>query len=152
MEAMWWLAYLRGDMQHLPTSEPNYTLQSPQTSGLDFGIDYSAYMATLANDIGAKPTLFSLWRQYGLKVLLVYCFGASYVSVYRLTGPFKKKETMKPIVEGELLNTVKRRGLVGNFFFGLMPLVLFGMLNALALVLETVGLLDSREWGFGGDK
>jgi dimethylaniline monooxygenase (N-oxide forming) len=54
--------------------------------------------------------------------MLVYCFGAAFTSFYRLTGPFKDP-AMKEIVQGELADTVMRRGLVGNFFFGLIPMV-----------------------------
>ena len=67
MQAMWYLAYLEGRMKQLPKSEAHYSLLSPEGGYMSHGVDYSAYMATLAEDIGAKPNPYispfptSLW-------------------------------------------------------------------------------------------
>lgn len=88
-------------------------------------------MSTLAKDIGAAPPLWELYHTYGIKVLLIYCFGAAFTSFYRLLGPFKDP-AMKEVVEGELKDTVMRRGLTGNFFFGVVPMLFYGCINLLA--------------------
>jgi hypothetical protein len=54
---------------------------------------------------------------HGLKVLLVYCFGASFVTFYRLVGPFKS-DVAPEITKTELAETILRRGILGNLFFG----------------------------------
>ncbi|KAE8443713.1 hypothetical protein EG329_001485 [Mollisiaceae sp. DMI_Dod_QoI] len=130
MQAMWYTAYLDGRMS-LPTSKAYYALRSVNIHGHP-GVDFPSYLATLASDIGAKPNIFVLWWEYGYKVLLAYCFGGSFVSFYRLIGPFKEKDLMKELVEGELWDTVKRKGLLGNFLFGLLPMIVFGLLNGVA--------------------
>jgi dimethylaniline monooxygenase (N-oxide forming) len=137
MQAMWWLTHLQGNMSRLPTSPEHYTLLTKDGRGVDFGL----YMAQLAQDIGAKPGLLALLWIYGPKVLLSYCFGSSFVSFYRLVGPFKEPNAMKAIVEGELTQTIKRKGLVGNFLFGLLPMMIFGVLNGVAWLLECLRLL-----------
>ena len=139
-QAMWWTAHILGYVKDLPTTEPHYHLLAPTTARIQYGVDHSAYMSTLAKDMGAAPDLMQLWREYGWRVLLAYCFGASFVSFYRLCGPFADK-SMKEIAEGELMDTVKRRGYIGNFFFGVIPMGFYGLINGLALVLEKVGVL-----------
>lgn len=49
-------------------------------------------------------------------------FGAAFPTFYRLTGPFKVAKA-KGIVETELWDTIKRRGVVGNIFMGVIPMV-----------------------------
>lgn len=70
-------------------------------------------MATLAKDMEALPGFLELYRLHGLHVLTTYCFGAAFVSFYRLTGPFATSE-MTPIIKGEIWETICRRGLLGN--------------------------------------
>jgi dimethylaniline monooxygenase (N-oxide forming) len=162
-QAMWWTAYLLGKMPRLPSSEPHYHLLAPTNARIQYGVDHSAYMSTLAKDMRASPGLLALWSEYGWEVMLVYCFGAAFTSFYRLTGPFKDP-AMKGIVQGELKETVMRRGLVGNFFFGLVPMVsvtpffrwkalfltietrqaFYGSINLTAYLLELIGLLAHR--------
>jgi dimethylaniline monooxygenase (N-oxide forming) len=74
-------------------------------------------MSTLAKDFGGAPGLLELWKEHGLKVMLVYAFGASFVTFYRLLGPFKCKEAPE-IARTELAETILRRGVLGNVFFG----------------------------------
>ena len=66
------------------------------------------------------------------------------MSFYRLLGPFKDRR-MKEIVEGELMDSVKRRGWAGNFFFGLLPMVFYGMVNGMALLLEVAGIVPGQK-------
>jgi hypothetical protein len=42
---------------------------------------------------------------------------------------------MKAIVEGELIQTVKRKGLVGNVLFEIILMMIFGVLNGVAWLL-----------------
>jgi dimethylaniline monooxygenase (N-oxide forming) len=77
-------------------------------------------MSTLAKDFGGAPGLVELWKTHGLKVLLVYSFGASFVTFYRLVGPFKSA-TAPTIARTELAETILRRGILGNLFFGVSP-------------------------------
>jgi dimethylaniline monooxygenase (N-oxide forming) len=147
MQAMWYLAYLEGRMEQLPTSEAHYSLMSPEGGYMSHGVDYSAYMATLAEDIGAKPKLLYLLQEYGWEVLWAYCFGACFVSFYRLIGPFKDAYQMRTVVKDELLYTVKKKGWIGIFVFGMIPIMTLGLLNGLAWVLEIVGLLRLMKIG-----
>ncbi|KAL8276197.1 hypothetical protein RQP46_011409 [Phenoliferia psychrophenolica] len=123
----------------IPTSRPHYKLLASKGARIQHGVDYSAYMATLASDMGAAPSLRQLWSEYGFKVLVGYCFGAAFVPYYRLVGPYRAPE-MEEIVTGELWETITRRGLLGNLFMGLIPMVFYGFLNGFALLLETLYL------------
>ena len=142
-QSMWWTAYLLDKMPKLPTTEPHYHLLAPTSARIQYGVDHSAYMATLASDMGASPRLWELWSVYGWRVLLCYCFGAAFVSFYRLTGPFADRG-MQGVVEGELADMVMRRGLIGNFFFGVLPMVFYGCVNGVAWLLEMVGLVPKE--------
>ena len=93
-------------------------------------------MSTLARDFGGAPGLLELWREHGWRVLLAYCFGASFVSFYRFMGPFRSAEAPE-IAKTELMMTVKRRGVAGNFFFGVV--------NLIAYFLELIGLIPPEE-------
>lgn len=123
-------------------------------------------MATLAKDIGAMPGFWELYQSHGIHVLTTYCFGAAFVSFYRLTGPFASAE-MTPIVKGELWETICRRGLLGNvsyfldlllsllcvsadishllvqIFMAVIPGMFYGLLNLLALIAEMLLILFS---------
>jgi dimethylaniline monooxygenase (N-oxide forming) len=115
-QAMWWTALITNQMA-MPTDPPHYHLLAKTNSHIQYGVDHSAYMSTLAKDFGGAPGLLDLWRAHGLKVLLVYCFGASFVTFYRLVGPFRSKEAPH-IAKTELAETILRRGVLGNLFFG----------------------------------
>ncbi|KAF2654931.1 FAD/NAD(P)-binding domain-containing protein [Lophiostoma macrostomum CBS 122681] len=115
-QAMWWTALITGKMA-MPTEPPHYHLLARQSSRIQYGVDHSAYMSTLAKDFGGAPGLLELWREYGLKILLTYSFGASFVTFYRLLGPFRSREA-EEIAKTELAETITRRGVLGNLFFG----------------------------------
>ncbi|KIR28167.1 dimethylaniline monooxygenase [Cryptococcus deuterogattii 99/473] len=121
----------------IPVSPETYHLLHSPTSRIQYGVDYSTYMSTLAKDIGSAPGLLKLWWEYGWFVLFVYCFGAAFPTFYRLTGPFKVAKA-KGIVETELWDTIKRRGVIGNIFMGVIPMVFYACLNLGAYVLEFV--------------
>ena len=142
-QAMWWIALILGKMQE-PKHAGHYKLLTRNNARIEYGVDYSTYMSVLAQDFGGAPSLLELWRLHGVKVLLVYCFGASFVSFYRLTGPFASP--MAPeIAKTELLDTVMRRGITGNFFFGVVPMVFYGLLNSIAYMSEKLGLLPREQ-------
>ena len=130
-------------MLRLPTTEPHYHLLAPTSARVQYSVNHSAYMATLAGDMGVSPRLWELWSVYGWRMLLCYCFGAAFVRFYRLTGLFADRG-IKDVVEGELADTVMRRGFIGNFFFGVLPMVLYGCVNGLAWLLEMVGLVPKK--------
>jgi dimethylaniline monooxygenase (N-oxide forming) len=115
-QAMWWTALITGRMS-IPTDPPHYHLLSKDTSRIKYGVDHSAYMSVLAKDFGGAPGLLELYREHGLRVLFAYCFGASFVTFYRLVGPFRSKVAPE-ITKGELTETILRRGVLGNLFFG----------------------------------
>lgn len=140
-QAMWWTALITGQMT-LPRDPPYYHLLAKESSRIKYGVDHSAYMSTLAKDFGGAPGLLDLYRTFGLKVLLVYCFGASFVTFYRLLGPFKC-ETAPMIARTELAQTILRRGFLGNLFFGIIPMLFYGILNLSAWILDRVGLIHT---------
>ncbi|KAK4998303.1 hypothetical protein LTR66_002449 [Elasticomyces elasticus] len=142
-QAMWWTALLLGRMS-IPTSPPHYHLLASKGSRIQYGVDHSAYMSTLARDFGGAPGILQLYRRHGLRVLLVYCFGASFVTFYRLVGPFESADAPK-IATTELAETIMRRGVVGNLLFGVVPMVFYGILNAIAYFLDFWGLISPEK-------
>ena len=142
-QAMWWTALVLRKMS-LPIDPPHYHLLASKSSRIQYGVDHSAYMSTLARDFGGSPGLWELWREHDWKVLLAYCFGASFVTFNRLVGPFQSPVAPQ-IAKTELIQTIRRRGIAGNFFFGVVPMVFYGMLNLTAYLLELVGLLPGEE-------
>ena len=142
-QAMWWTALILGKMP-LPTDPPHYHLLASKNSRIQYGVDHSAYMSTLARDFGGAPGLLELWQEHGWRVLLAYCFGASFVTFYRLIGPFRSAVAPE-IAETELMQTIKRRGVAGNFFFGVVPMAFYGIVNLAAYLLESVGLISAEE-------
>ncbi|KAH3919159.1 hypothetical protein HBI56_100610 [Parastagonospora nodorum] len=142
-QAMWWTALITGRMA-LPTDPPHYHLLAKSSSRIQYGVDHSAYMSTLAKDFGGAPGLVELWKVHGFKVLLVYCFGASFVTFYRLLGPFRCKEA-PGIARTELAETILRRGVLGNVFFGVIPMIFYGLINMAAYALEMLGLIPKEK-------
>lgn len=138
-QAMWWTALITGDMQ-IPNDAPHYHLLAARGSRIQYGVDHSAYMSTLAKDFGGAPGLLELYRCHGFRILLTYCFGASFVTFYRLIGPFKSSVAPE-IARTELAETILRRGYVGNLFFGVIPMLFYGAVNTVAYFLGLVGLL-----------
>ncbi|ORY62871.1 hypothetical protein BCR35DRAFT_322448 [Leucosporidium creatinivorum] len=143
-QAMLW-ALLVTKKVEIPTSEPYYRLLASEGARIQYGVDHSAYMSTLAKDMGAAPGLRQLYDEYGLHVLVCYCFGAAFGPFYRLVGPLRgNHEEMKDIVTTELWETVTRRGLAGNFFMGVIPMLFYAQIILIAYLLEAVWILLGR--------
>jgi dimethylaniline monooxygenase (N-oxide forming) len=87
--------------------------------------------------MGAAPSISELYFQYGLKMLLIYCFGAAFTPFYRLVGPYKSASA-PAIIKGEILDVILRRGVIGNLTMGLIPMIFYGLISAVALCLEIV--------------
>ena len=56
----------------VPTTPENYHLLHSPTGRIQYGVDYSTYMSTLARDMGSAPSLGELWKEYGWLVTFVY--------------------------------------------------------------------------------
>jgi dimethylaniline monooxygenase (N-oxide forming) len=139
---MWWTALITGKMV-MPKYSPHYHLLAAKGSRIQYGVDHSAYMGTLARDFGGAPGLME-YREHGLRMLLIYCFGASFVTFFRLLGPFKSPVAPE-IARTELAELILRRGITGNLFFGLVPMVFYGSINAVAFVFDRIGLIPAEE-------
>ncbi|KAJ7118729.1 FAD/NAD(P)-binding domain-containing protein [Mycena epipterygia] len=136
MQSFFWISLLKGQVKK-PMPPPHYHLLVKDTARIKYGVDHSAYMSTLAKDVGAAPGLWELWREHGTHVLVCYCFGAAFTTFYRLVGPYRSP-TAPYTVKTELWDTITRRGLLGNFAMGLVPMVFYLVLNGIALCLELV--------------
>ncbi|KAF9501199.1 FAD/NAD(P)-binding domain-containing protein [Pleurotus eryngii] len=142
MQSLWWISLLKNQVRK-PLPPPHYHLLVKETARIKYGVDHSTYMSTLAKDIGAAPGLWELYREYGLHVLVAYCFGAAFTTFYRLVGPYRSP--MAPtIVKTEIWETITRRGLLGNLLMGIIPMLFYLWLNTLALALETASFLLPR--------
>lgn len=73
MQAFFWITLLKGGLKG-PLRPPHYHLLFRENSRIKYGVDHSAYMSTLAKDIGAAPGLGELWWEYGTHVLLCYWY------------------------------------------------------------------------------
>ncbi|KAL7422609.1 hypothetical protein Q5752_003257 [Cryptotrichosporon argae] len=119
----------------VPSSPETYHLLHSPTARIQYGVDYSTYMAQLARDMGAAPGLRQLWRAHGAFVVFVYCFGAAFPTFYRLTGPYRS-DAAREIVCTELWDTIRRRGVIGNIFMGVIPMAFYALINLCAAVAE----------------
>ena len=77
-------------------------------------------------------------------------FGAAFTPYYRLLGPYRS--ALAPsIVRTELWDTITRRGVLGNLSMGIIPMITYGIISALALVVEVlwaaVGRPGAKRWG-----
>ncbi|SCV68684.1 BQ2448_805 [Microbotryum intermedium] len=136
-QAMLWSLLLAKKVP-IPTSEPHYRLLASKTARIQYGVDHSAYMSTLAKDMGAAPSLLELYTKYGWHVTLCYAFGAAFGPFYRLVGPFAAPEQMREVVTTEIWETITRRGVLGNLFMGVIPMMFYGVVNALAFAVELI--------------
>ncbi|BGP37774.1 hypothetical protein JCM10449v2_001696 [Rhodotorula kratochvilovae] len=141
-QSMWWTALLQKKMR-LPADPPHYYLLSRPEARIQYGVDHSTYMSTLAKDMGAAPSLWDLLRIHGPFIALVYCFSAAFTSHYRLVGPFKSDKAPE-VVRTEIWDTVKRRGWIGNLFMGVIPMAFYALVNLAALTLETLWVALGR--------
>lgn len=56
----------------IPKTPETYHLLHSPTGRIQYGVDYSTYMAQLARDMGSAPSLWDLWTRYGWFVTFVY--------------------------------------------------------------------------------
>ncbi|EJU05748.1 FAD/NADP-binding domain-containing protein [Dacryopinax primogenitus] len=136
MQAMFWIAILTGKGK-IPTTPAHYHLLAKKNARITYGVDHGAYMSQLARDIGAAPDIFELYRVHGSHVFWSYVFGAAFVSYYRLLGPFPSPKAPE-IARTELWETIVRRGVGGNLFMGLIPMVFYGCVSCTAWTIESV--------------
>ncbi|GAA5932836.1 flavin-containing monooxygenase [Sporobolomyces koalae] len=143
--ALWNLPQSKLAINGLPQDEPSYYLLAKEDARIKYGVDHSTYQSTLANDFGGLPGLGELLRVHGVVVTLIYCFSASFTSHYRLlpSSPFYS-DKMVEVEKGEILDTIKRRGVLGNVFMGVIPMIFYGLVNLTALVLEVVWIACGR--------
>lgn len=73
-------------------------------------------------------------------ILFLYSFGAAFTTFYRLVGPYRSNSAPQ-IIKTELWDTITRRGILGNVFMGIIPMVFYTCINLTALILEQVGKL-----------
>jgi len=137
MQMFFWISLIKGQVK-TPVPPPHYHLLVKETARIKYGVDHSTYMSTLAKDIGAAPSLWELWREYGTHVLLCYCFGAAFTTFYRLIGPFRSNAAPE-IVKNELWETITRRGIMGNVVMGVIPMAFYAWLSAMAYLTEKLG-------------
>ena len=130
LQAMWWVERLRGRVRR-PAAPPSYGLLGGK---LAYGVDYGNYMHQLAAEIGAAPSLTTLWRR-SPRALASYCLGQAYISFFRLEGPFASERAGWAVAENELYEPVADRGLVSNIVFA-WTMAVFGAMNLTAWALE----------------
>ncbi|KAG6850532.1 hypothetical protein H0H93_012148 [Arthromyces matolae] len=133
MQIFFWISVVKGEVKR-PLTPPYYHLLVEDTARIKYGVDHSAYMSTLAKDIGAAPGLWELWRDYGWHILVCYCFGAAFTSFYRLFGPFRSPTAPK-VIKTEIWDTILRRGVLGNIVMG----TYYGRVQASGMLGRTVG-------------
>lgn len=68
MQVMLWALMVTGQVP-VPTSTPHYRLLASKTARIQYGVDHSAYMSTLARDMGAQPGLSELYWKHGTKTV-----------------------------------------------------------------------------------
>ncbi|KAF9049230.1 FAD/NAD-P-binding domain-containing protein [Hymenopellis radicata] len=122
MQSFFWISLIKGKVRK-PLPAPHYHLLVKDTARIKYGVDHSTYMSTLAKDIGAAPSLWEVWSQYGAHVLVCYCFGAAFTTFYRL------------IVKTEIWDTITRRGVLGNVIMGVIPMAFYLVVNGSRFVL-----------------
>lgn len=71
MQAQFFLLLTTGQIK-LPSTPENYHLLHSPTGRIQYGVDYSTYMATLAKDMGSAPSLRELVWKHGLFVTFIY--------------------------------------------------------------------------------
>jgi len=146
MQSFFWISLIKGQV-HKPLPPPHYHLLVKETARIKYGVDHSTYMSTLAKDIGAAPGLWELWREYGTHVLVCYCFGAAFTSFYRLFGPFRS-DVAPQVIKTEIWDTITRRGIMGNFLMGVLPMAFYTILNLTAWVFEKLLHLVDRGFAY----
>lgn len=143
LQAQLWTLIVRGQLpaegwKRLQTVPAQYELIVPDAQArITHGVDHSAYSATLANDMGAVPSPWELVRRYGVYSAGVFCFAATFPTLYRLTGPYEWAGAAV-VANTELAESIGRRGWVGNIVMGVVPMCFYALVNLLSLIAEVV--------------
>ena len=106
---------------------------------LTYAVDHESYAYQLALDMGSVPSFFSVLRR-GPKMLLCWALAPNFNAKFRLEGPWRWTEgdgSGKPgdgrgaddVMEGELWETVARRGVFGNLMLSGLPILFFGTVS-----------------------
>jgi dimethylaniline monooxygenase (N-oxide forming) len=74
-------------------------------------------------------------------------FGAAFPTFYRLVGPYRSPKA-EGIVKTELWDTIKRRGVIGNIFMGVIPMAFYALVNLAAYIAEGLWTLFAPVMGF----
>ncbi|KAH8065213.1 N,N-dimethylaniline monooxygenase [Aureococcus anophagefferens] len=129
LQAMWWIARLRGDVSDGPGG---YALTDRR---LDYGVDYGLYMFALAKEMGAAPSL-AKWLLAGRPdVAVAAAFGQAHAPLFRLDGPFARRDAAD-VCGGELLEPIRMRGVLNLVFLG--NVLFFGVVNAFLGAVESL--------------
>lgn len=59
-------------------------------------------------------------------------------------GPFESPAAPE-IARTELAETISRRGIIGNLLFGVIPMMFYGVVNAVVLLLDLCGLIPAED-------
>eukprot|EP00949_MAST-11_sp_MAST-11-sp1_P003539 g3539.t1 len=145
LQVMWWISRMEGILRAPAGSLRSYRLLglTPRTNS--YGVDYGAYMHDLAREAGAAPDLWRLLLE-SPRAALAYALGQSYITFFRLHGPYAWKHALS-VASKELYSPVRSRPIGANLAF-IAIIAIFGVVNAMAWSLEkilrSVGLLASR--------
>lgn len=134
MCAQLWSLVIAGKLE-APKDVGHYYLLARPQARIKYGVDYSSYVSQLARDMGSAPSLWDLWREYGILVLFIYCFSASFPTHYRLVGPWRDSSAVE-IEKTEILETITRRGFGGNMMMGVIPMAFYAVVNVIAYIVE----------------
>lgn len=66
------------------------------------------------------------------------------MTFYRLIGIFRSV-VVPEIAKKEFMQTIKRRGGTGKFFFGVMRIAFYGVVNLVVYLIELAGLVLDEE-------
>lgn len=71
MQSQLWVQLTQGKIA-IPRTPETYHLLAKPAARIQYGVDHSAYMSTLAKDMGAAPSVPQLVREHGWFIALVY--------------------------------------------------------------------------------
>lgn len=71
MQSFFWISLIKKQIK-LPLPASHYHLLTSENARIKYGVDHSAYMATLAKDMKVSPGLWNIWQLYGLQVVICY--------------------------------------------------------------------------------
>ena len=132
LQAMWWVAKLQGRATGPRVPSAPYKLTNCR---LSYGVDYGLYMFALAKEMGAAPSL-AKWLLAGRPdVAVAAAFGQAHAPLFRLDGPFARRDAAD-VCGGELLEPIRMRGVLNVVFLG--NVLFFGVVNAVLGAVESL--------------